>query len=120
MKISGALFVFAVTLAAPLTTGPALAQSDPLPSTAYKLHEMNFDMWCQEQKHYPPERCDKRLPKDDAEFKAYRQTVETYELQRLKQERQGQDLDRGILHNDPVDNPDDPSAGVPGAPPSPQ
>jgi hypothetical protein len=81
---------------------PAAAQTPP---GNYKLHEMNFDMWCQETKHYPPERCDKRMPADDAEFQAYRNTVEKYELENLKQQRQGRDLDRAILHNDPVDNP---------------
>ena len=115
MKTAGAFLLLGFALAAV----PAAAQ-DPLPSTAYKLNRMNFDMWCQEQKHYPPESCDKRLPKDDAEFKAYRQTVESYELERLQKQRQGQELDRGILHNDPVDNRTDPAANLPGAPPSPQ
>lgn len=97
MKPASALLVLGLALAAT----PAAAQTPP---TGYKLYNLNFDMWCQEQKHYPPERCDKRLPADDAEFKAYRQTIERYELQRLKNQRQGQELDQSILHNDPVSN----------------
>jgi hypothetical protein len=116
MKIAAALLSFTVVLSAV----PAAAQDDPLPSTAYRLGDMNFDMWCQEQKHYPPERCDKRLPKDDAEFKAFRSTVQTYELERLKQQRQGQELDRTILRNDPVDKRTNPAAGLPGSLPDPQ
>lgn len=100
------LIVGLVAVASPAAAQPPLA--------GYKLHEMNFDMWCQETKHYPPERCDKRLPKDDAEFQAYRNTVENYELQNLKQQRQGQELDRAILQNDPVDNPTG-NASQPGA-----
>ena len=103
MKISGALFVFAVTLAAPLTTGPALAQSDPLPSTAYKLHEMNFDMWCQETMHYSADRCDKRLPEDVQKFDAYRKIVERYEIPYLREKEQRLRFDRDVLHADPVD-----------------
>src|SRR5580698_8866470 len=42
------------------------------------LHEMNFDMWCQEHEHLPPKRCDKRLPQDDSAFQAYAYLLETY------------------------------------------
>jgi hypothetical protein len=97
MRTRGALLLTAFAL----TATQAFAQTPP---TSYKLTNQNFDMWCQETKHYPPERCDKRLPEDDAEFKEFRQTVETYELQRLQQQRQGQELDQGVLHNDPVSN----------------
>jgi hypothetical protein len=116
MKIAAAILALGFVL----TVAPAAAQDDPLPSTAYKLGNLNFDMWCQEQKHYPPERCDKRLPKDDAEFKAFRETVQTYEMERLKQQRQGQELDRTILHNDPIDKRNNPDAGLPGSLPDPQ
>lgn len=91
---------------------PASAQTPP---TSYKLHEMNFDLWCQEQKHYPPERCDKRLPDDDKEFQAYVRTVQGYELDYLKKQRQGQELDRDILHNDPNDTSQRQGTRVPGS-----
>ena len=108
MKTTAPLLVLALVC----TAGAATAQTPP---TSYKLQNMNFDMWCQEQKHYPPERCDKRLPADDKEFKAYRQTVENYELEYLKKQRQGQELDRDILHNDPVDNPHRAGTAAPGS-----
>ena len=109
MKATGVL-ILAAALALPAL--PAAAQTPP---TSYKLYNLNFDMWCQEQKHYPPSRCDKRLPKDDAEFKAYRRTVEKYELERLQKQRQGQELDQGILNYDPIDNPNRSSTSPPGS-----
>ena len=75
----------------------------------YPLHEMNFDMWCQEQRHLPPTRCDKRLPEDDAEFQAYRATVEKYEIPYLQQKSDEQNLNTVIIHGDPLDNPTRPS-----------
>jgi len=91
-----ALAVFAVR---------ALAQGDK----AYPLNEMNFDMWCQEEQHLPPARCDKRLPEDDAAFQAYRSNIENYEIPYLQRKHDEQTLNRVILHNDPVDHPTRPS-----------
>ena len=71
----------------------------------YKLPTMNFDLWCQETEHLPPERCDKRLPKDNAVFEAYRAKVEKFELRYHQGREKSQYLNRAILHNDPVDNP---------------
>lgn len=76
---------------------------------AYQLHEMNFDMWCQEQQHLPPERCDKRLPQDDAAFQAYTNKIENYEIPYLKRRKDDETLNRVIIHNDPVDHPTLPS-----------
>ena len=81
------------------------AQSD----SPYPLNEMNFDMWCQEEQHLPPDRCDKRLPADDAAFQAYRNKIETYEIPYLQRKSHDQTLNRVILHNDPVDHPTRPS-----------
>jgi len=83
----------------------AMAQS----STALPLTEMNFDMWCQEEQHLPPDRCDKRLPADDAAFNAYRDKIENYEVPYLEQRDQDSHLNRVLLHNDPVDHPSEPS-----------
>jgi hypothetical protein len=88
-----------------LFAGHALAQS----STALPLTDMNFDMWCQEEQHLPPDRCDKRLPADDAAFNAYRTKIETYEVPYLEQRDQDNHLNRVLLHNDPVDHPVEPS-----------
>ena len=74
----------------------------------YPLQEMNFDMWCQEERHLPADRCDKRLPDDDAAFKAYRSTVEKYEITKLQQKQSSENLNTEIIHNDPLDNPSQP------------
>jgi len=94
MNVSGiaaasvALFAFAAR---------ADAQSDQ----PYPLTEMNFDMWCQEEQHLPAERCDKRLPEDDAAFQAY--------LNKIERKQDEETLNRVILHNDPVGAPTRPS-----------
>ena len=76
----------------------------------YALHEINFDMWCQEERHLPPDRCDKRLPQDDADYQAYVSKIESYEVQYLQEQRRDVNLDRTIVHNDPIDHPIQPSA----------
>ncbi|MGH6870710.1 MAG: hypothetical protein ACREHE_04310 [Rhizomicrobium sp.] len=87
-------------IAAAALCGRADAQS-----TRYDLTEMNFDMWCQEEQHLPPDRCDKRLPADDAAFEAFRAKIETYEIPYLQHKENEQQFNRVILHNDPVDHP---------------
>ncbi len=101
-----------LTLGLSLTAFAAVAQTPPM---SYKLAPMNFDMWCQETRHYPPARCDQRLPDDDAEFKAYRQTVESYELKHLELQRQEQERDRSLLRHDPIDNPTRAGSAPPGS-----
>ncbi|MEJ1969316.1 MAG: hypothetical protein WDN03_11895 [Rhizomicrobium sp.] len=100
---------------------PAGAQAERL-----DVQTINFDMWCQETQKLPPDRCDKRLPPDEAAFEDYRAKVEKYEVPFLKGQETGAQLDRTILHSDPVDHPvtQDPSAAQqqaisPGAPPKP-
>jgi len=78
-------------------------------STRYNLQEMNFDLWCQEEQHLPPDRCDKRLPADNAAFEAYREKIEKYEIPYLQNKENEQQFNRVILHNDPVDHPTQPS-----------
>lgn len=99
MKPAGVLACVAFTLVA----ARANAQG------AYPLHEMNFDMWCQEQQHLPPERCDKRLPQDDAAFQAYTNKIENYEIPYLQRRKNEETINRVIIHNDPVDHPTLPS-----------
>ncbi|HEY1613651.1 MAG TPA: hypothetical protein VGF97_08175 [Rhizomicrobium sp.] len=84
----------------------------------YPLQEMNFDMWCQEQKHLPPDRCDQRLPADDAEFQAFRSTIEHYEIPYLRERQREQNLNTVILHNDPEDKPTVLSQPQPDQPPT--
>ncbi|HEY6578563.1 MAG TPA: hypothetical protein VIY09_04520 [Rhizomicrobium sp.] len=84
-------------------------RADAQGAKPYPLHEMNFDMWCQEQQHLPPSRCDKRLPEDDAAFQAYSNKIENYEIPYLRKRDNEETLNRVIIHNDPVDHPTLPS-----------
>jgi hypothetical protein len=86
-------------------------------ATALPLSEMNFDMWCQDEQKLPPERCDKRTPADDAAFQAYREKIERYEVPYLEKREQQDNLNRVLLHNDPVDHPTQPSEPENQAPP---
>lgn len=95
--------------AAALALAAFAARSDAQSDQPYPLTEMNFDMWCQEQQHLPPARCDRRLPEDDAAFQAYRNKIENYEIPYLQRKNHEETLNRVILHNDPVDHPTRPS-----------
>jgi hypothetical protein len=74
-------------------------------SQHYDVQTINFDLWCQETQQLPADRCDKRLPEDEAAFEDYRAKVEKYEIPYLQGRENGAQLDRVILHSDPVDNP---------------
>ncbi|HXC55629.1 MAG TPA: hypothetical protein VNU97_10050 [Rhizomicrobium sp.] len=83
----------------------ALAPPADAQRSRYDVQTINFDLWCQETQHLPADRCDKRLPSDEADFEDYRAKVEKYEIPYLQGKETGAQLDRTILHNDPVDNP---------------
>jgi hypothetical protein len=103
-----------------LLVGAALCAStvqSEAQSCSLKLREINFDMWCQEHRHLPPARCDKRLPQDDAAFRQYVNTIEHYEIQKLNSEAQERSISR-VINADPIDNPIQPS--TPSAEHSPQ
>lgn len=117
--------ILLATCAAVISTA-AIAQDSPIvpgdpqaQQTRYNVQEMNFDMWCQEEQHLPAARCDKRLPDDDAAFSAYRRKIERYEIPYLREQERQQQIDVGILHNDPVDHPDRPAQPTAGPAPSP-
>jgi hypothetical protein len=57
-----------------------------------------------------PTRCDKRLPQDDADFEAFLKKYEKYEIPYLQRRDDSIELNKVILHNDPVDHPTEPSA----------
>jgi hypothetical protein len=97
-------------LGAVLTAAAAQAQTGRL-----HYQSMNFDLWCQEQQHLPPARCDKRLPEDDAAFQAYVNQIETYETRELNAQARERRLDRTILNYDPTAN----TAGTPPTQPIP-
>lgn len=98
-----------------IVLGALTAAALMLPATAqrqnYKVEEMNFDLWCQQQAGLPAERCDKRTAEDEAAFEAYRAKVEAYEIPYLQQKNKDLRLDRDILRGDPVDNPIDKDQG---------
>ncbi|HEY5046826.1 MAG TPA: hypothetical protein VII49_02255 [Rhizomicrobium sp.] len=102
--MTGSRFIVWGGLAALVLSARAEAQQP------YPLQEMNFDMWCQEEKQLPPDRCDRRLPADDAEFQTYQATIEKYEIPFLQKKQQQENLNRVIIHGDPVDHPAQPSA----------
>jgi hypothetical protein len=87
-----------------------MAQRAEAQAGPYKLQEINFDMWCQEERHLPPERCDKRLPADDAEYQAYVAKIENYEVPYLQKREDDDNFNHTVLHNDPIDHPVEPSA----------
>ena len=89
-------------LAAALLALPASAWAQ---GANYPVKSMNFDMWCQEEQHLDPDRCDKRLPEDEKTFEDYRAKIERYEIPYLQEKQNAIALDRGILNKDPVDNP---------------
>jgi hypothetical protein len=108
-RILGAFSVVAFAAIARAQDNPIIPGDPQNPGVRYNVQNMNFDMWCQEQQHLPALRCDKRLPEDDAAFNAYRSKIERYEIPHLQQQQHEIQLDRGILHNDPVDRPTEPS-----------
>ena len=95
-----ARWLVAALLALPVAAPAALAQG-----ANYDVKTMNFDLWCQEQQHLAPDRCDKRTAEDEKDFDAYRAKIEEYEIPYLQQKQNDIALDRNILNKDPVDNP---------------
>lgn len=71
----------------------------------YNIPGMNFDMWCQEQTHLPPDRCDKRLPGDEKTFETFRRGIDQFEVPYLQQQQRELAIHRDIMQNDPIDNP---------------
>lgn len=71
----------------------------------YKIPGMNFDMWCQEQAHLPPERCDKRTAEDEKTFESFRNKVDEYEIPYLQKQQDELAVQRDIMQSDPIDNP---------------
>jgi len=114
IKLRSAVLAFAATA---FLGGHAQAQNPG----SVPLTNMNFDMWCQEEQHLPPDRCDKRLPQDDTAFNAYRAKIENYEVPYLQDREEKDTMNRAIFHNDPVDHPAKPETlkqPPPDSPPS--
>ena len=101
--IRPSLFLAPALLCLAALATPALGQQPP-PLT-YDVKTINFDLWCQEQAHLDPDRCDKRLPEDERQFEAFRSTIEKYELSHLQDKQKEYNVDQNILHRDPIDEP---------------
>lgn len=93
------------TMRALLWIGLAAAAAAPAGAQAqhYRVHSMDFDIWCTEQQHLPYERCDKRLPEDVKKFEDYRAIVERYEIPYLQKKDKTLHFYESIMRNDPVD-----------------
>ena len=96
--LMGALIAATASFAA---IGLAVAQPTPNPDS----ETMNFELWCQEQKALPPERCDRHTPEDESAFEAYRAKIERYEIPRSSAQYNQGRVNRDIMNADPVDNP---------------
>lgn len=103
----GAPRIILTMLAVICGAGSAQAQEA---SDSMKLEPMNFDMWCQETQKLPPSRCDQRWPADDAAFQTFSNYIETYEIKNLRATERSREIDRDIVHYDPVDRPTEFSA----------
>src|SRR6185437_6418580 len=92
-------FLAATFLAATFLASVALAQPlPPAPADGGRLNvqPLNFDLWCQETEHLPP---------DDEAFNNYRAKVEKYEVPYLKQKQDAATLNRAVIHAEPTQNP---------------
>jgi hypothetical protein len=94
-------FAALAALAAPVLV-PLAAHAQ---STRYDVKTINFDLWCQEQAKLPPDRCDKRTPEDEKTFEAYRDKIEKYEIPYLQHKQDEQQLNRTIIHDQPLESP---------------
>ncbi len=65
----------------------------------YNVQSMNFDLWCQETRRYPVDRCDARLPEDQREFEDYRALIERYEMQYLMEQKRNAEAAESIDRN---------------------
>jgi hypothetical protein len=106
-QMIGASRIILTLLAIFCGAGSALAQEA---SDSMKLQPMNFDMWCQETQKLPPSRCDQRRPADDAAFQIFSNYIETYEIRNLRATERTREINRDIVHYDPIDHPTEFSA----------
>lgn len=88
-----------------LSLFPAVAAAQ---QSTYDVQVLSFDMWCLENRHYTPERCDAREPADVEAFEDYRATVERYELPYLKRMEEERALQTRVLEHDSSERPNGP------------
>jgi hypothetical protein len=97
-KVDLQVGILALALALGLATG-GVAQPVTGPLN-YNVRTMNFELWCQDTQHRPPERCEARRLDDIAAFESYRRLIERYELAYLKRVQKDQ-IERTFTNHDP-------------------
>jgi hypothetical protein len=58
----------------------------------YSVRTMSFDSWCQQLQRLPVDRCKQRRADDLKAFNDYREVIERYELQYLRQAQKDRDF----------------------------
>ena len=79
---------------------PAGERGLTLGTTTFNVHNLDFDLWCQQTQRYAADRCTARRPEDVKAFEDYRATVERYEFDYLRQQDREQQV-RTRINRDP-------------------
>jgi hypothetical protein len=95
-----AVIVLSLVILLGVFAGPATAQSEN-----YPVEDTNFDLWCQEQAHLSPQRCDRRTADDERAFEDFQRQIDPYEIPYLRRKQAEFEFQRDVLENDPIDNP---------------
>ena len=89
---AGALIAIGASLGPQVVSAATVSGSDDV---------FSFDMWCQEMKLYPSQRCDARRAEDVKAYEQYRTAAERYAEQRAQQAKRDQQLNQK-LNSDPL------------------
>ena len=68
---------------------------------SFPVRTLDFDLWCQQTQRYSADRCSARRPEDIKAFEEYRNSIERYEVDHLKQQQKDQDF-QGRTNRDPM------------------
>jgi hypothetical protein len=90
--LSGAILALAISFGYPAIWAATLNGSDDV---------FSFDMWCQDMKLYPAQRCHSRQPDDLKAYEQYRAAAERYAEQRVQAAKRDQQLNQK-LNSDPL------------------
>src|SRR5689334_25137141 len=83
----------------------AASTASAQPQKRYQVQSLNFYLWCQDTARLPQAQCDQRRPEDVKRFEDYRAIIERYEIPYLQEKESQAQLNRILLHPDPVGNP---------------
>ena len=87
-----AFLVLGMSVGSPAIRAATLSGSDDV---------FSFDMWCQEMKLYPAQRCQARQAQDLKAYEQYRTAAERYAEQRAQKEKRDQQINQK-LNSDPL------------------